>query len=334
MKAAIRKGMFLTGYKFEVANDVAKPTFDAKNKNKDQVLVEVQAAGINPVDYKAPKMMMGDTIGLDFCGTVAEVGAAIESSTAEGAFAVGDVVYGVTKGSVAEYCVADPKAIAKAPEGWKATECAALPVAYISTLQCLRAGNVLDADAAKDRAVLVVGASGGCGIAGLQFCNALGVGRIIAICSSRNAEYVREYGATEVVDYTNEAELDSFFADNKGQIDCVFDAASEGKVDYRTPSLALLKKNEKDEIVGQYTALNGSNEMWTRKMLGMEKPNHHIIVGNPNREDLEKTVELMNTTGARPPVNEMPFDEEGFEEAFQLLRSKRSKGKIVLGIKN
>jgi len=323
----------LTGYDLVMSNAVAEPNFDSEKKNKEQILVEVQAAAINPVDYKAPKLMLGDLVGLDFCGVITKVGAMIESSSNENKFSVGDVVYGFTKkGSVAEYTVTHPSVIAKAPKDWKATECAALPVAYISALQCLKAGNVLSGDA-ENKTVLVVGASGGCGIAGLQLCKAVGVSRIIAICSNKNADYVRKYGATEVVDYTNESELDSFFVSNKGKIDCVFDAASEGKVDYCTPSFDLLKRNKKDEIFGQYTALNGSGKTWGRKFLGIEKANHHLILADQNRADLEKVVELMDKIGARPPLNEMTFDEQGFNEALKLLKSRRSKGKIVIKIK-
>ena len=59
--------------------------------------------------------------------------------------------------------------------------------------------------------LLVLGASGGCGLAALQLARHTGAATIVAVCSGRNAEVVREHGATEVVDYTEQVSL-PFFA--------------------------------------------------------------------------------------------------------------------------
>merc|ERR1712232_937933 len=204
------------------------------------------------------------------------------------------------------------------------------PVAYISALQCLKAGHVLSGDA-ENKSVLVIGASGGCGIAGLQLCKAVGVSRIVAICSKNNADLVTLHGATEVVNYADENELQSFFEENHGKFDCVFDAAtsSGGGENYWDKSLVLLKDD-----VGHFTALNGPAYKFARAFLGKQKPRESIIMMDANTSDLEQIVELMDRTGARPLTNIMAFDGEGLENAFKLLKSRRSKGKIVFDISN
>jgi NADPH:quinone reductase-like Zn-dependent oxidoreductase len=326
MRAAIRKGIL--GYTVSFSNNQAIPAFEPETKNINDVFVKVNAAAINPVDYKLPRAASGPVYGNDFCGTIEQIG-----KETSGEFQVGDVVFGIGTGSVAEYAVANSGKIAKAPSTWKYSEYAALPIAYMSSLQCLRKGGIIDKEGSKQdgKSVLVIGASGGCGIAGLQLCQAVGVSRIVAICSGKNSQLVRNMGANEVIDYTKESELASFFAENAGKFDCVLDAAtnSGGGEDYWKTSMALLKRDLMKKLIGHYTALNGPATKWVRALSGYQTPNESIIMMNSNTSDLEQVVSLLDRTGARPLLNSMPFDEKGVLEAFKLLKSRRVKGKIV-----
>ncbi len=313
-------------------------------KSETKALIQVKAAAINPVDYKMPRAAIGPVVGLDFCGEITQIDASA-TETENKKFQVGDVVFGTALGTIAEYTVADLSKIAKAPKEWKAPECAALGTAYQSALQCLERGNILkigeDVETmmrgASEKSIVIIGASGGCGLAGVQLCKALGVKRIVAICSKRNDEFVRENGATEVVDYTNASELESFFTDNVGKFDCVYDAASgsgHGENYFNSKSMDLLKRDEeiKTKIIGQFTALNGPPMKWMRMAVGREAPNEHLIVTDPRTVALELIVELLDKTGTKPLITSMTFDEAGLEEAFKLLKSRRAKGKIVFDI--
>jgi len=339
MKAAIRTGIM--GYTLTFSTNHSAPSKPLNEK--DSVLVKVHSGSINPIDYKMPRSFLGPVVGLDFCGTVTEV-----DSDCDTDFQVGDVVFGICKqGALAEYTVAKSNEIAKVPKGWKATDCAALPTAYMSALQCLRKGKILpdhhgdddnkDNDAIIiDKSVLIIGASGGCGLAGLQLCVSLGVSRIVAICSDKNRALVREHGATEVVDYANASELESFFTENQGKFDCVYDAATQsgGGEDYWKKSLGLLRRDDKNEkkIVGEYTALNGSPTKWIRAMCGKQKDHETIIMKESNASDLETVARLMDRIGAKPLTKVVAFDEEGLKEAFDLLKSRRTRGKIVFDV--
>ena len=53
---------------------------------------------------------------------------------------------------------------------------------------------------------------------------------------------------------------------------------------------------------------------------------------NSNTADLELVVELLDRIGARPLTNIMTFDDEGLQEAFELLKSRRTRGKIVFEV--
>lgn len=329
MRAAIRKGIL--GYNFAFSNDFSEPAFSPGGKHANDVLVKVNAAAINPVDYKLPRALLGPIIGLDFCGVVTEVG-----HNVGGSFKVGDAVFGTTQGSLAEYAIAQSGVIAKVPSDWTPIECAALPVAYQSALQALQRGNIADKEGSSQqgKSVLVIGASGGCGLAGVQLCKALQVSRIAAICSGKNEQLVRDMGATEIVDYTDANQLESFFRENSGKFDFVFDAAtnSGGGEDYWDKSISLLKRDESNVIVGKFAALNGPASKWTRSLLGLEKPHESVFFMKSNTNDLEQIVSLLSRTGSRPLTNVMTFDEKGLEEAFQLLKSRRTKGKIVFDI--
>jgi NADPH:quinone reductase-like Zn-dependent oxidoreductase len=344
MKAAIRTGVL--GYSLTFSKEHSSPS---KPKEKDSLLVKVHSGSINPVDYKLPRSVLGSVVGLDFCGTIAEV-----DLDCDGGFEVGDVVFGICKGALAEYTVAKSNEVAKAPKGWKATDCAALPTAYMSALQCLRKGKILldndnDNDiiiqgssvpTEKSKSVLIIGASGGCGLAGLQLCVALSVSRIVAICSEKNRDLVRKHGATEVVDYANKSELESFFSENQGKFDCVYDAATQsgGGEDYWKKSIGLLRRddghnnNNNNQIVGEYTALNGSPTKWIRALVGAQKDHETIIMKESNASDLKLVAQLMDRIGAKPFTKVMTFDEEGLREAFELLKSRRTRGKIVFDV--
>lgn len=324
MKAAIKTGILGTTLSF--TEDFPAPV---KPNDKDLLLIKVHAGAINPVDYKLPRLASGAVAGLDFCGVVHGV-----HPDANSGFQVGDLVFGKAMGTLAEYTIANVKEVAKAPEGWKATECAALPVAYISALQSLRKGKILIDESADGKSVLIIGASGGCGLAGVQLCAGKAVSKIVGICSQKNEAFVREHGATDVVNYANESELQSFFSDNQGSFDCVYDTASYsgGGEDYWEKSIGLLKKDSNGKTVGEYASLNGAPGKWMRALSGMQKERETIIMAEPNSADLELVVKFLENVKAKPVTQVFSFDKKGIQDGFKLLKSRRTKGKIVFDV--
>ncbi len=107
MKAYVRQGNLIANFAF--TNQASRPSFDAEGQDKSSVLVKVVSASINPFDYKVPKLMAGKVVGLDFCGTVTQIG-----KDASLKFKIGDLVYGCNLGTIAEFISVPTTHIAKA----------------------------------------------------------------------------------------------------------------------------------------------------------------------------------------------------------------------------
>jgi NADPH:quinone reductase-like Zn-dependent oxidoreductase len=318
MEAAIRSGCTTSHYAF--ATDYAIPTLT----KQDHVLIKVNAAALNPVDYKLPKMIGGNIFGIDFCGTVTQVGSSVTT------FQVGDLVFGpASTGSLCEFTIADAAKIAKVPGGWTHLEAASLPVAYVTAVTGFAKGKITP-ESCKE-SMLVVGASGGCGIAACQLAKGMGVTRIIGICSSKNADFVKKNGATEIVDYNDAEGLKKFYDDNAGKIDFVYDAAtgSGGDEDYAQVTLPLLKKD------GAYVALNGKPANLMGQLIlgcGFWDKRQMIHLCTHSTKDLETVTTMLDKNKFRPALNIFEFNEAGVQSGFDQLKSRRTKGKLVCEI--
>ncbi|WP_415923128.1 NAD(P)-dependent alcohol dehydrogenase [Steroidobacter sp.] len=179
--------------------DVTKPS-----PADDEVLVRVQAAAVNPLDWHSvagrPYLMRlsnglgtptDSNTGVDFAGTVAAVGNQVTR------FKPGDAVFGGRNGAFAEYLVVrEQRAVAHKPANLSFEQAAAIPVAAVTALQALRDQGKLQ----KGQKVLINGASGGVGTFAVQIAKALGA-QVTGVCSTKNVELVQSLGADQVVDY-------------------------------------------------------------------------------------------------------------------------------------
>ena len=179
----------------EVARPVAGP---------GQVLVEIAASGVNPLDTKIragkaahAKHPLPAILGMDLAGVVRAVGAGVER------FRVGDEVYGLTggvaglQGSLAEFAAVDADLLALKPANLSMREAAALPLVTITAWEGL-------VDRARTHAghkVLVHGGAGGVGHVAVQLAVALGA-EVFATASPAQADTVRRFGATPI-DHTS-----------------------------------------------------------------------------------------------------------------------------------
>ncbi|HEV8581384.1 MAG TPA: NAD(P)-dependent alcohol dehydrogenase [Thermoanaerobaculia bacterium] len=171
-----------------------------------QVLLRVQAAGVNPLDWKIRRGRMRLImparfpliLGFDVAGEVLAIGPEVTR------FQPGDAVFGVADvnpqgGSYAELTLAREAALAALPGSLSFEEAAALPMAGLTALQGLRDKGEL---VAGER-VAINGAAGGVGHFAVQVAAALGA-HVTAVASGRNLEFVRSLGAHEAIDYEEE----------------------------------------------------------------------------------------------------------------------------------
>merc|ERR1719334_594638 len=304
-----------------VVSDYKTPTC-----GPSQVRVRVKAAAINPVDYKLGRAL-GPVPGLDVAGVMDMVGDNVTQ------FKVGDEVYGQTGGgSLAEYTLTKPESLGLKSSKISFVEAAAMPITYLTSLQSLRDAGGLKCGAR----VLIIGASGGCGIAALQIAKALGAGHIAAVCSGKNEPMVREHGAHEVIDYTKEDLLEHFNdVDESEKFDIVYDAAtaSGGGEDYRSKSLKLLCSETQGRSAGQYVAINGAASMWLRNFTIGQKKNEHLVMTNANTADLDCISDMVSQGHLKPVIAlQLPLTEENVKQGFDLLKSRRAVGKVVFDL--
>eukprot|EP00581_Thalassiosira_minuscula_P018971 CAMPEP_0183722884 /NCGR_PEP_ID=MMETSP0737-20130205/14701_1 /TAXON_ID=385413 /ORGANISM="Thalassiosira miniscula, Strain CCMP1093" /LENGTH=326 /DNA_ID=CAMNT_0025953129 /DNA_START=79 /DNA_END=1059 /DNA_ORIENTATION=- len=322
MRAAIRTG--LLGWTISFTKDQPHPVPQDSALDPTDVLIKVKSAAINPVDYKLPRLAGGKIVGIDVSGVIEKVGSDVTD------FKVGDGVFGRAfgRGSLADYTFTNMDEIAKKPEWLSFEHAAALGTAYLTGIQSLRAGNVK-----KGSSVLVIGASGGCGLAGIQLAGGMGASRIVGICSGKNFEFVREMSGIEkadileLVDYTDEAAMNDFKEENVGKFDCIYDTATgSGKgEDYVSTMMPFLT-----EKTGEFVQINGSSSTWARGFAGKMPPQRKLIITEQKgKADLEEIVSLLKSSNAKPHLDVKPFDEKSVNEGFEQLKGRRTKGKIV-----
>jgi NADPH:quinone reductase-like Zn-dependent oxidoreductase len=161
-------------------------------------------------------------LGVEFAGEVEAIGAAVTE------FKVGDAVFGGRGfGAHAEFvCVKESGPLAHKPAGMTFEDAAAVFDGASLALVCLESAGPL-----KGKSILIYGASGSVGTAGVQLAKHFGA-HVTAVCSTKNLELVRALGADEVIDYTTDD-----FTKNGQTYDAIFDAV--GKHSFRRSRRSL-----------------------------------------------------------------------------------------------
>ncbi|HZM78758.1 MAG TPA: NAD(P)-dependent alcohol dehydrogenase [Candidatus Limnocylindrales bacterium] len=131
--------------------------------------------------------------GLDVAGTVAAIGASVTR------FAIGDEVFGIAKGSFAEYTAALENKLARKPSNLSFAQAAVVPVSGLTALQALRDAGQVE----SGQHVLIIGASGGVGSYAVQLAKAFGT-QVTGVCSTKKLDLVRALGADYAIDYTQQ----------------------------------------------------------------------------------------------------------------------------------
>ena len=197
-----------------------------------EVLIRVHAAGVDRGTWHLMtgrpylgRLAFGLTApknpvpGLDVAGTVVSVGAAVTT------FSAGDEVYGFSKGSFAEYTVAEERKLALKPDNLSFEQAAVVPVSASTALQALTDSGRVE----HGQSVLIIGASGGVGSYAVQIAKALGSG-VTGVASSAKLDLVRSLGADNVLDYRRDD-----FADGNHRYDLIVDIAGN-------PTLTRLRR--------------------------------------------------------------------------------------------
>ncbi len=304
--------------------DIARPTPGAK-----EVLVEVRAAA---VDMGTWHLMVGEPLvarvalglrrprnpvpGLDVAGVVAAVGADVTG------LRVGDRVFGVGRGSFAQYTVSRQGALAVTPSNVADAQAAAVPVSGATAWQALHKV----AKVQSGQSVVVVGAGGGVGSYAVQIAKAAGA-TVTGVCSTGKVDLVRSLGADDVIDYTA-----TDFADGSRQWDVIIDTGGNRTIRHLRRALA-----PKGTLVlvgaeggGKWLGPLGRSlrAVALSPFLGQRLA---MFVATTRATDLERLAELLQS-GALVPAVDSTYPLEQAADAMRRLESGRVRGKVVLTV--
>lgn len=283
-----------------------------------QVLVEIHAASLNPIDsavrlgylQQMVPLRFPATLGTDMAGVVVEVGPGVRG------LQPGDKVYGMASllsggsGAFAEYAAAGAGKLARTPQNLGFVEAAALPLVAVSALQAIEEALRLQ----TGQRILVHGGAGGIGTIAIQLARHRGA-RVAATVRGAGADYVRSLGADEVIDVQTKAS-DTLPKDYDAVLDTV------GGATYRR-SFAVLKKG--GTIVSMLEPPN--TELATRYGVTAILQTTEV-----NTARLERVSELAEAGTIKVHV-ERVFPLEKAQDAFLAREGGKSLGKVVLRVR-
>jgi NADPH:quinone reductase-like Zn-dependent oxidoreductase len=303
-------------------SEIEKPVIAA-----NEVLVRVRAAG---VDRGTCHLMRGEPYlmrilgfgfrgpknrvpGLDVAGTVVAAGGEVTR------FRAGDEVFGISRGSFAEYAAAREAKLVPKPARLNFEQAAVVAVSGLAALQGLRAGHIR-----AGQNVLIIGASGGVGTYAVQLAKAFGA-KVTGVASTAKVGLVRSIGADEVIDYTRED-----FADGRQRYDLILDIGGNSR-------LARLRRALTP--TGTLVIAGGEGGKWTgvgrqlralvlspvvRQRLAMYISTHRQADLEALRQQIEAG-HLTPIVGGTYPLPEVP-------EAIRHLDEGRAQGKIAITV--
>lgn len=288
--------------------DVPRP----KPKN-NQVLIRVEAASVNPIDYKIrpgsftpSKIELPTTLGRDVAGTIEEIGRNVAG------FELGDEVIAFLSkhsGGYAEYALAEENEIAPKPETVDFVTAAAVPLAAITAWQGLFDHGRLE----EGQQVLIHGAAGGVGLFAVQFAKVCGA-TVIATGRADDLDLLHELGADQTIDYQAER-----FEDHVEEVDLVLDLVG-GETQDRSWNVL----REGGQLV---STLQQPSEEKARQ----HKATGKVFMAQARAEQLRTIGRLIDEGSVRVRVEKiLPLEQ--VREAHECMEHEHTQGKIVLTV--
>lgn len=306
----------------------------------DEVLVEVHAASVNPVDFKIRdgvlrllvSYRMPIVLGFDFAGTVAKVGSKVTK------FKVGDEVYGLPRrtmiGTFAEYFAVKAEDISFKPKNLSFVEAASIPLVGLTICQAFN--ELMDLKAGEK--ILIQAGAGGVGTFAIQLARVMGA-FVATTASSAGEALVKRLGADLVINYREQN-----FWEVLRDYDCLLDVFGGKSLD---EGFTIMRRG------GRIVSLNGTPNARFGKIQGLgflkteilriaslpltlrEKKygvTYNMIFVRPDSEQLDILRDLYEE-GRLVPVVDKVFPLSDAQEALDYSQSGRAKGKIVLKVR-
>jgi NADPH2:quinone reductase len=287
-----------------------------------QILVRVQAAGLNPMDWKFADGVFRDSvpavfpmvIGSDAAGEVTAVGESVSR------FGVGDKVYGQflgypvgSTGTFAQFVAVDENAnVGPAPKNVDAVGAAALPTAAGTALDLIEAVSPL-----QGKTVLIVGAGGGIGSYAVQLAVAAGA-VVLAAARPIARERLLSYGPVDVIDQSAVDIAKAARSRYPDGLDVLLDP-SEGVETFSEHLMAVRRG-------GQAASLNQAAAGSNAEALGIDA----VDIGLQMRPDLLARIASSIDTGEMvlPPIKRVGLD--AVPQTIEQARAGNANGKTVV----
>jgi NADPH:quinone reductase-like Zn-dependent oxidoreductase len=316
------------------AGDMPEPELRA-----DEVLVEVHATSVNPLDFKIRngdfKLFMPArppfVLGHDVAGVVVRVGASVKD------FKIGDEVYASPDdfqvGTFAEFVPVKASSLAIKPKNITMEEAASLPLVALTAWQILVERAMLSAG----QKVFIQAGSGGVGTIAIQLAKHLGA-KVATTTSTANVEWVKNLGADVVIDYKQadfEKELSGYDLVLNSQ-----DSATLGK------SFNVLKSRgqvisisgppdaefaEAQKLAWPFKQLMRLLSFSAKKKAKSRNASYSFLFMKASGEQLRQIAALVESGVIRPIVDKV-FPFESTNEAMDYVESGRAKGKVVIKV--
>jgi NADPH:quinone reductase-like Zn-dependent oxidoreductase len=312
-------------------SEVLRPTRTSRPVIADnEVLIQARAAGLDRGTWHLmtgkPYLMRiigfglrrpkNSVPGIDVAGTVVAIGSAVTK------FAIGDEVYGMSRGSFAECAAAREDKLARKPANLTFEQAAVVPISAGTALQALVDSGRLEAG----QKVLVLGASGGVGSYAVQLAKALGA-EVTGVSSTAKLDLVRALGADHVIDYSK-----NDFADGTHRYDLILDIGGNPKLSRLRRALtptgtAVIVGGEEG---GNWTGGFGRSlrapllSLFVRQRLTM-------LASKERASDLERLAEHIEA-GTLTPSVDGTYPLEAVPDAMRHLEAGDVRGKVAITI--
>lgn len=283
-----------------------------------QVLVEVKATSINPIDWKLREgylKQMFDwqfpiVLGWDVAGVIIKVGTEVTD------WKIGDEVFArpdtTRKGTYAQFTAVDDNLLAHKPKNVSFEEAAAVPLARETAFQALFTHGKLQ----SGETVLIQAGSGGVGTYAIQLAKSFGA-KVIITTSEKHFDLVKDLGADEIIDYRTEK-----ITDKLKDIDLVID------------TLGGINQEEAFSIMnpktGRQISIVGESEN-TKEIIKDTNLQFESIWLQPNGDNLQKIADLMTQNKVKSIIDSvLPFSKDSIVKAHQISATNHSTGKVVI----
>ncbi|MBZ0327137.1 MAG: NADP-dependent oxidoreductase [Altibacter sp.] len=321
----------------EVSNNIIITEVEKPSINKDEVLIETYAAGVNPLDIKVVEgklkrvrtFKLPATLGYDVSGIIIEKGVNVAH------FSIGDEVYSNvnTQGTFTEFVAVNQNLISLKPKNTTFEEAASLPLVGLTAIQSMKRGKLK----ANDK-ILIHAGSGGVGSFAIQYAKSKGA-YVYTTTSTDNVEWVKLLGADRVIDYKTE-DYKTVVKD----VDMVLDTLGK---QYTEDAFKVIKNGGKVITLVGPVDKETANRMklpkiaqlflaWKRrkitKQIKQRSAYYSLVLMRANAKQLSEITELVEAGKVKTNIDKV-FPLSDALNALLYVKKGRTKGKVVINIK-